>query len=105
MEVIRAEGGKSGMTFGRLFSRVAFIASITYAAIAVGMIVYVWHRVEPEGVPFAFLVFGFPWSLVAVFTKCASLRDGYCLPLVLILNTATLYAAVLTIDSLKRDSK
>src|SRR6266853_4761436 len=87
--------GKSGVNMNRLYSRTALKVSSGYAALAVGLTIYIWRMSDAEGAGFGFLFYGLPWSLAAVFTNCFSLKDPYCLFLVLILNTATVYSFVL----------
>jgi len=60
---------------------------------------------EPEGVAFAFLLFGFPWSVVAELTNGFALKWTYYLPLVFILNTATVYSVALAVVRLSNGSK
>jgi hypothetical protein len=81
----------------RLYSRTALIISICYAALAVGLVIYIRRMAEVEAAGFGFLFIGFPWSLVAVFTNCFHLKETYCVFLVLILNTATVYSFVLAL--------
>jgi hypothetical protein len=88
----------------RLYSRTALRVSICYAVLAVGLAIYIWRMTEAEAAGFGFLFFGFPWSLVAAFTSCYSLNDLYCLFLVLILNSATVYSFVLAAVRLFDDS-
>jgi hypothetical protein len=85
------------LTMTRLYSRTALIISICYAALAAGLAIYIWRMTEVEAAGFGFLFIGFPWSLAAVFTNCFSLKQIYCLILVLILNTTTLYSFILAI--------
>jgi hypothetical protein len=89
----------------RLYSRTALKISSGYVALAVCFTIYIGRMTEPEAGGFGFLFFGFPWSLAAVFTNCFSLKDPYCLFLVLILNTATVYSFVLAGVRLFNDSK
>ena len=89
----------------RLYSRTALIISMLYAALAAGMALYIWRRAEPEAAGFGFLVYGFPWSVAGIFTNCFSLKESYCLPLVLILNTATVYSFALAIVRISKNLK
>ena len=68
-----------------------------YAALVAGMDLYIWRMAEPEGAGFGFLIYGIPWSVAGIFTNCFGLKESYCLPLVLILNTATVYIFALAI--------
>jgi hypothetical protein len=90
----------------KLYSKGALRASICYAALAVGLSVYFHRNAEPEALPFAFLILGFPWSVAAVSGECFSLKGLYCLLTVLSLNAATLYFGVLAVTRLlEKDSE
>jgi hypothetical protein len=79
----------------RLYSRTALIIATFYAAVAIGLAIYIWQMAEAEAVGFGFLFIGFPWSLAAIFTSCFSMKETSCLLLVFALNTATVYSLVL----------
>jgi hypothetical protein len=89
----------------RLYSRTALIISMFYAALVAGMTLYIWRMGEPESAGFGFLIYGFPWSVAGIFTNCFSLKESYCLPLVLILNTVTVYSFALAIARILKNSK
>lgn len=91
------------MNLRRLFSRTAFIISICYAAVALGVAIYFWRMAEPEASGFAFAIFGFPWSILAILTNRFSLSDKYCLLLVVSLNTGTVYFFAFAMARLFRD--
>lgn len=93
------------MTIDKLFSRTALISSMLYAVFAVTMALSVHRLAEPEGAGFAFLIYGFPWSIAVASTNCFNLKESLCLPLVLILNAATVYVIVLAIVHVINDSK
>lgn len=89
----------------RLYSRNALIISMLYAALAAGMALYIWRMAEPAGAGFGFLIYGIPWSVAGIFTHCFGLKESYCLPLVLILNTATVYSFAFAIIRIRNNSK
>jgi hypothetical protein len=89
----------------RLYSRTALIISILYAALAAGMVLYIWRMAEPESAGFGFLIYGIPWSVAGILTNCFGLKESHCLPLVLILNTATVYGFALAIVRIRNNSK
>ena len=101
-----SEGRKSGVNLNRFFSRTAFIVSGSYAAVEIGLAIYVASAGEPEGYAFAFLIYGFPWSLAAL-AAARRMPDWalwYLLPAVLFLNTATLYGFAFSIIRMFKDN-
>ena len=47
----------------RLVSRVALVATISYAALIAVLLIAIWHFAEPEAATFDLLFIGFPWAL------------------------------------------
>ena len=76
----------------RLVSRVALVATISYAVLIVVLLIATWHFAEPEAAAFDLLFIGFPWVLACL----AFHRLPYFSAV--ILNIATVYVFVLALD-------
>jgi hypothetical protein len=82
--------------FTKIKSRAALVIATSYLVLELGLDMHVALRVETEGKPFAFLIFGFPWSLAVLVTPHWT-PDWVYLSLVLFLNTATIYALTVSV--------
>ncbi len=76
---------------GKLVSRVAFVVTISYAALVAVLLVAAWHLSDLEGRAFDLLFIGFPWVLA--FRHDSPLLYFFAV----ILNVATVYVLVLSL--------
>ena len=81
----------------KLFSRVALVVTICYAALIAVLLVAAWHFIEPEGLPFAALFIGFPWALATLPFQHGGLWLYFA---AVILNVVTVYVFALAVVKL-----
>jgi hypothetical protein len=78
----------------KLFSRLALVVTLCYAALIAVLLAAAWHFVEPEGIAWAALFIGFPWALATLPFQHGGLWLYFS---AVILNVATVYVFVLAL--------